>query len=172
MHSVLLPSPPRPLMSKQCGRSSRCAQNTAPSMALPGILHAWDSLPSQGKWFPQLSPMHGTVRSLFCTEVTVGKRLQESSWQAPNLEKLLSALSPSTRSFHFLLMSTHPPSPAPVCSAPSLPSQCWHFSGSGCWFGSSETPGRCRAARTHTWSRCICTVSANCLSLSVPLWSV
>lgn len=93
-----------------------------PHQAWPGILHAWDSLPSQGKWFPQLSPMHGTVRSLFCTEVTVGKRLQESSWQAPNLEKLLSALSPSTRSFHFLLTSTHPPSPAPVCSAPSLPS--------------------------------------------------
>lgn len=93
--------------------------------------------------------MHGNVRSLFSTEVTVGKRLQESSWQAPNLEKLLSALSPSTRSFHFLLTGTHPPSPAPVCSAPSLPSQHCHFPGTGAALGAQDTRQVPGSSHTH-----------------------
>lgn len=109
--------------------------------------------------FPSCPLMHDSVRSLFCAEITVGKRLQESSWQAPNLEKLLSALSPSTHSFHFLLTGAHPPSPASVCSAPSLPSQPWHFPGSGCWFGSTEHPAGAREL-AHTLGA---GVSAQCL---------
>lgn len=139
---------------------------------MPGTPHqAWPHLRSctlgthchpRANGFPSCHLMHDSVRSLFCTEVTVKKRLQESSWQPPNLEKLLSALSSSTRSFHFLLTGTHPPSPAPVYSASSLPRQHWHFSGSGCWFGSTGHPAGARKL-TH---RLGAGVSAHCLPSS------
>lgn len=112
--------------------------------------------------FPSCPPCMALSGPSFALRSLWGKRLQESSWQAPNLEKLLSALSSSTRSFHFLLTSTHPPSPAPVCSAPSLPSQCWHFSGSGCWFGSSGHPAGA-GQLAHTLGA---GVSAQCLPIA------
>lgn len=134
---------------------------------MPGTPHqAWPCLGSpmlgthchpRAGGFPSHPLMHRSVRSFFCTEITVGKRLQESSWQAPNLEKLLSALSPSTRSFHFLLMGTHPPSPSPVCSAPSLPSQPWHFPAVGAQ-NTQQVPGSLHTHLEQVYLHSVCQV--------------
>lgn len=137
-----------------CGAPGNSAKaGTAPSglAAVPGA-----------SWSPACQPGHpsplGTGGSLFCTEVAETKRLQESSWQAPTPAKLVLLFSSSTRSFHFLLPGSHPPSWPLSHSAPSLPSQCRPFPSSatlrrGCWFGGTETwwvPGSSRARLEKT----------------------
>lgn len=136
-------------MVKQCGGAH----------GVPGTPHqAWLHLGSctlgsychpRANGFPSCPLTHGNIRSLFGTEVTVGKRLQERSWQASNLETLLSALSPSTRSFHFLLMGTHLPSPGLSAQPHHAPASTGISLAVGAGLGAQDTQEVPGSSHTH-----------------------
>lgn len=65
-----------------------------------------------------------------------------------------------------------PAFPSPCVLSPITPQPALAFPWQWVLLWELRTASRCQGARTHTWSRCMCTVSAKCPSLSVPLWSV